>query len=1605
MKARTIQSLRIKSTLFFAFLLLSGYSIAQTTFTESAALYGLNIGDGKDGGHAWADYDLDGDLDLLVNRWTSSVLLRNQLVETGTSSFVDVTALLTDGMTFEMERSAIFADFNNDGYPDFARNSGSSNGDIIEIRLQHPPTHRFGDGLGGTAPFIFGGVSTTRPGYILIEDGANSEGMVAFDFDQDGDLDIAFDNHNFGIDLLINDGNGNFSHGTPRGPGYDENNSSTWPFGLAQHATDGDYSSGTDYDNDGLVDIISRKRDEVDFFRNIGGAFSTTSIDIDQANNNNKGGISFYDFDNDGDFDLFWTENGDNQIHENRNGTYVPLGSSTGIPMQFSGDTIEGLACGDVDNDGDIDIFLAGKDGYLYINQINSSAGANTGSPMTFIRDTATNFFNGTGNGEGCTFVDIDRDGDLDLYANKSNGVNELYINNLSNANSDKYLYVDIIENRDLYDLTGIEQRYAVGATARIVDCNGVVISGLREVNGGNGHGTQDPQRIHFGLPYGADQEFIVEVFFPTGPDGRKVIRYSFVPNALGTGWERVAVFTPDMETPNGAPVAVDDDYQYPNDTDTVIINPVENDTDPESEPIQIISIEQPDHGTAVLNGDGTISFTPEVGYCGPSVMNYTAEDIAACRIFSKTDTATITLTIDTTPAANDDSFVVEEDIPNNSFNVLDNDDFKCDGLQANTAITNVGTPANGVVSINDNGTPANPLDDYLLYTPNPYFNGSDSFTYEITDGNGTVDAATVNITVNPDTSKNLEILTNNIVVDEAVGLATITVRITGNYQVGPTINFVTADNSATAGIDYTAVSASHTFVGNDGEVFDIEVPIIDDSIIENTELIDIEVNSTSYSAPINLATDITITDNDRDPSLGVQFDLTSVDVDEDAGTVALDVVLNTNVQDEFTVEYYTVEGTAISPEDYTGVAVDTQTLTFGGANPNTQTITITIIDDTIIESNEDFQVVLTDISTTLVDILADDTATVTIIDNDRDPSLGVQFDLTSVDVDEDAGTVALDVVLNTNVQDEFTVEYYTVEGTAISPEDYTGVPVDTQTLTFGGANPNTQTITITIIDDTIIESNEDFQVVLTDISTTLVDILANDTATVTIIDNDGNEGWPVDITLEACDTIPTAFDITTDSACAITVDFNEDIVGQDDGCSLDYTITRTWTITDCVGNIRVHTQTITIEDTNAPTFVEALPGDRVVSCDAVPDADVITAVDSCDPNITVILDEQISDESTCGTAYTLTRTWTAADCAGNSITHVQVITVQDTTAPTFVEALPQDSVVMCNEVPDAITLTAIDNCDTEVSVAFQETISNNANCVNGYTVTRIWTTTDCSGNTNSHTQQITIQPAGPITASPYDEEVTLMCGEELPEVPELTFMGGCGNYDVEFTEDTTFLEETDDYMIVRTWEVTDSCGNTATFEQTIFIMQYQPEEITITICVEDSPIDLRDYLPEPFDKEGTFVIQQGNAVLEGSVFNPANLEVGEYLISYSAQNGTCSYFAEFFINVNSDCVPCGRDEIIVSSAVTANGDGINDMFEITGVEYCNYTFDVMIFNRWGDKVFEAKTYENDWGGFAPNNAFGTSGLLPAGTYFYIIKVNERPEFEPFNGYIYLGSN
>ena len=104
---------------------------------------------------------------------------------------------------------------------------------------------------------------------------------------------------------------------------------------------------------------------------------------------------------------------------------------------------------------------------------------------------------------------------------------------------------------------------------------------------------------------------------------------------------------------------------------------------------------------------------------------------------------------------------------------------------------------------------------------------------------------------------------------------------------------------------------------------------------------------------------------------------------------------------------------------------------------------------------------------------------------------------------------------------------------------------------------------------------------------------------------------------------------------------------------------------------------------------------------------------------------------------------------------------------------------------------------------------------------------------------------------------------------------------------------------------------------------------------------------------------------------------------------------------------PCtlSREDIKdgTSKVVTPNGDTFNEFFTIPNSADCNYTYGVMIFNRWGNKVFENREdYNNEWNGFSQNSFVG-GDQLPSGTYYYVIEVKGE-NFEPITGFIFLGT-
>uniref|UniRef100_UPI002621CFEF gliding motility-associated C-terminal domain-containing protein n=1 Tax=Winogradskyella sp. TaxID=1883156 RepID=UPI002621CFEF len=535
----------------------------------------------------------------------------------------------------------------------------------------------------------------------------------------------------------------------------------------------------------------------------------------------------------------------------------------------------------------------------------------------------------------------------------------------------------------------------------------------------------------------------------------------------------------------------------------------------------------------------------------------------------------------------------------------------------------------------------------------------------------------------------------------------------------------------------------------------------------------------------------------------------------------------------------------------------------------------------------------------------------------------------------------------------------------------------------------------------------------------TLVDECNNMTSlfqTITVVDTtDPTFTVPADITIE-CDVNPDDLSITgdvTDEAdnCSTGLEATYDDNVANGSCANESIITRIWTLTDECGNDIEQTQIITVVDTTDPTFT--VPADITIECDVNPDdlsitGDVTDEADNCSTGLEATYTDNVANGS-CANASIITRTWTLVDECNNMTSLFQTITVVDTTDPTF--TVPADITIECDVNPDDLSITGdvtdeADNCSTGLEATYEDLISDNV-CIGNYLIQRTWILTDECGNEIEQTQIITVQDTTAPTLVTPIEDITIVCGD-VPEVPSLIIEDACSNdITVLFDEESTQVNDFEDYEVTRTWIVTDDCGNEAIFSQTIFV-EFQNVISTSdgSLCILDDELDLFDLLSGDFDGDGTWSVVSGDTTLDGNFFNPSNVEVGVYTFRYAITQGACPTEVEVNVTVDDDCVvlACGQDNVDIPKTVTANGDTINDVFDIEGIDDCGFVIELQIFNRWGAKIYENNNYQNDWGGEAHGSSIGASGMVPTGTYYYIINLRNSG-LPPFTGPLYVATD
>ena len=363
----------------------------------------------------------------------------------------------------------------------------------------------------------------------------------------------------------------------------------------------------------------------------------------------------------------------------------------------------------------------------------------------------------------------------------------------------------------------------------------------------------------------------------------------------------------------------------------------------------------------------------------------------------------------------------------------------------------------------------------------------------------------------------------------ESVSSSDIEVNLNQAGLSAVAVDYTVSGTASGSGTDYTLAAGTLTFaVGDVSET--ISLSIINDERVEADETVIITLsNASGASIGTNAVFTYTIEDNDQ-----ATVSLAPVSAGEGDGTETMTATLDKAVDGGFTVDLITAESSAIKGVDYTGL--ENVTLTFAGSAGETQTTTITLVDDEVVEFDESISVLFDNLGGTNLDVTTGDVVEVTITDNDE--AAVTIADVTQL---EDGESFQVTATLDKAVSGGFTVAAATADGTAtVADGDYTAL--SGVTLTFAGTAGETQTFEVSPTFDTKLEANETLTVSLSNLAGTTLPVAITDQATLTITNDDaaaitiedvsGNESdGPITLTATLDNAVQGGFSVAVSTA------------------------------------------------------------------------------------------------------------------------------------------------------------------------------------------------------------------------------------------------------------------------------------------------------------------------------------------------------------------------------------------------------------------------------------------------------------------------------------------
>lgn len=318
----------------------------------------------------------------------------------------------------------------------------------------------------------------------------------------------------------------------------------------------------------------------------------------------------------------------------------------------------------------------------------------------------------------------------------------------------------------------------------------------------------------------------------------------------------------------------------------------------------------------------------------------------------------------------------------------------------------------------------------------------------------------------------------------------------------------------------------------------------------------------------------------------------------------------------------------------------------------------------------------------------------------------------------------------------------------------------------------------------------------------------------------------PGDVNLNCAGDVPMADigNVIAKDNCVgqVDVNFNGDVISNQI-CPNRFTISRTYRVSDLNGNTQLCTQTLTVNDLTLPSI--NCPGNVTVLCATeVPPANAmaITATDGCGGTVGVIHHKDSISNFICTNRYLVNRIYKATDACGNEAFCTQLITVEDLSGPAI--TCPPSLTINCEAPSDTsqtgIPLTA-DHCGGQFVVVRHADNRVDGTCIYNYQIQRTWTATDLCNNNNSCIQTITVQDTSrPVFLPPAD--VTISCTQNYNDLnitgDASILSNNCGWPKIDYDDLIDLSGCNGSGTIIRTWLVTDDCGNTNSANQTITV-------------------------------------------------------------------------------------------------------------------------------------------------------------------------------------------